>query len=88
MSELKAQDGWGCREVSDRHGNSRGPAPGPEEGERRVRRLWAQKWLMLEGVRGGWEGVLSSAWGVSAGDSAGSTPGLDALGEDSKCCGP
>ena len=26
--------------------------------------------------------------GVSAGDGAGSTPGLDALGEDLKCCGP
>lgn len=61
MSELKTQDGRGCREVSDSHGSSREPAPGPEEGERRVRRLWAQKWLRLEGVQGGWEGVLSSA---------------------------
>ena len=78
------QDGWGYREARDCHGRGRGLAPGPVEGKRRVRRPLGPEVAQVGGRGGGWEGVLSSARGRSAGDGAGSTPGLDALGEDSK----
>lgn len=66
------------------HGSGCGLAPGPAEGKRRVRRLLDPEVAQVRESGGGWEGVLSSAQGGSAGDGAGSTPGLDALGEDSK----
>lgn len=84
MSEPRMQDGWGYREARDCHGRGRGLAPGPVEGKRRVRRPLGPEVAQVGGSGGGWEGVLSSARGRSAGDGAGSTPGLDALGEDSK----
>lgn len=84
MSEPRTQDGWGYREARNHHGSSRGLAPGPVQGKRRVRRPLGPEVAQVGGSGGGWEGVLSSARGGSAGDGTGSTPGLDALGEDSK----
>lgn len=58
------------------------------QGQRRARgelgRPWTQRRLRLGGSGGGWEGVLSSAQGGSAGGRCREHPGPDALGEDLK----